>query len=89
MKRMDPKTDRTVQVQLPPEAFKSQRWAPEEIATELRVLWLIEQVRERRLSHGKAAELAGMPRARFLQLMSRHGVDVFDFDPDELAAELA
>jgi predicted HTH domain antitoxin len=52
-------------------------------AHHLRTLWLIEQTRERRLGHGKAAELAGLPRARFLQRMGRHHVSPFDFDFDE------
>ena len=54
----------------------------------MRVLWFIEQVRERRLGSGKAAELAGVPLARFLPLLGDHGVPVFDLDPGELAAEV-
>lgn len=78
---------RSVQVELPDEAFDFHPWDPKEIAEDLRVLWLIEQVRERRLGHGKAAELAGLPRAHFLRLMGRHHVSPFDFDADELDEE--
>jgi predicted HTH domain antitoxin len=55
----------------------------------MRVLWLVEQVRGRRLGHGKAAELAGVSRERFLLVMGTHGVSPFDYDDDELAEELA
>jgi predicted HTH domain antitoxin len=78
-----------VQVDLPAEAFAHQPWAPAEIAREMRALWLVEQVRQRRLGYGKAAELAGMPTAAFLLLMGRHGATPFDYDPDDVEEELA
>ncbi len=88
MTRTNGKT-RTVQVELPAEAFESHPWEPERISEELRLLWLVEQVRERRLGHGKASEMAGIPRARFLQIMGQHHVSAFDYDPDELDEELS
>jgi predicted HTH domain antitoxin len=78
---------RTVQVELPAEAFDSHPWDPARIAADLRLLWLLEQVRERRLAHGKAAEMAGIPRALFLQIMGKHGLSAFDYDADDLAEE--
>jgi predicted HTH domain antitoxin len=54
----------------------------------MRLLWLVEQVRARRLGFGKAAELAGVPVAQFLLLMGRHHVTPFDYDEAELAREL-
>lgn len=56
---------------------------------EMRALWLVEQVRRRHLGFGRAAELAGMSVKRFLELMSEHQATPFDYDPDELAQELA
>jgi predicted HTH domain antitoxin len=82
-------TSRTVRVELPEEAFQTHPWDPERIADELRLLWLLEQVRERRLGSGKAAELAGLPLAKFLQIMGQHRISVFDYDPAELDEELA
>ena len=78
---------RTVQVELPEEVFDSHPWDPDRISSELRLLWLLEQVRERRLGHGKAAELAGVPRARFLQIMGEHRITAFDYDADEFTEE--
>lgn len=79
---------RTVHVDLPDEAFQHRSWEPREIADEMRLLWLLEQVRSRRLGFGKAAELAGMPVARFLLLMGQHHITPFDYDAEELAREL-
>jgi predicted HTH domain antitoxin len=80
---------RTVQVDLPEEAFQHRSWEPREVAEEMRLLWLLEEVRSRRLGYGKAAELAGIPVASFLLLMGRHHITPFDYDADELARELS
>ena len=79
---------RTVKVDLPDEAFQHRRWEPQEIAEELRLLWFLEEVRARRLGFGKAAELAGIPVARFLLLMGQHNITPFDYDDAALAREL-
>jgi predicted HTH domain antitoxin len=78
---------RTVQVELPEEAFQHRPWEPREVAEEMRLLWLLEEVRSRRLGFGKAAELAGMPQAAFLALMGKHHITPFDYDAEELARE--
>jgi predicted HTH domain antitoxin len=79
---------RTVTVELPDEAFAHHPWDAGQVAADLRVLWLVELVRQRRLGHGKAAELAGMTRWEFIREMGRHGVSPFDFDEDDLRKEL-
>lgn len=53
---------------------------PHALGRELRLLWLVEEVRQRRLGVGKAASLAGLPRARFMQVLGDHGVPVIDYD---------
>ena len=72
---------RSVTVDLPEEAFHFHRRAPDEVATELRLLFLLDQVRQRRLGHAKAAELSGTPRARFLQLMGLHHISPLRLRP--------
>jgi predicted HTH domain antitoxin len=49
---------------------------------------LLEEVRARHLGYGKAAELAGIPLARFLALMGKHHITPFDYDDDELSREI-
>lgn len=79
---------RRVEVELPDEAFARTPWEPDRVAEELRVLWFLDQVRHRRLGFGKAAELAGVPLASFLDLMTEHQITPFDYDPEELEREL-
>ncbi len=78
-----------VEVELPAESFRHHPWAPAEVASELLLLWLIDQVRQRRLGYAKAAELAGVPQARFVRLLGEHHVSAIDLDHDEIAREIA
>lgn len=77
-----------VEVELPSEAFAHHPWEPDQLSLELRELWLLEQVRQRRLAFTKAAELSGVPLALFLERMRTHRITPFDLDPDEVAEEL-
>ena len=43
---------------------------------------------EGRISSGKGAELLGISRADFLDLLFRHKVSPFQYTPEELAEEL-
>lgn len=58
------------------------------VGQELRVLLIIEEVRQHRLGVGKAAELAGVPRAAFMRILGQHGVPVIDYAAEELEREL-
>lgn len=82
-------TTHKIEIELSNEAFAHRRWEPKAVADEMRMLWLVEEVRQRRLGFGKAAELAGVAQAQFLEVMSRQKVTPFDYDADELEAELA
>jgi predicted HTH domain antitoxin len=79
---------RKVTVDLPEEAFQHRSWSPLEVAQEMRLLWLLEEVRARRLGFGKAAELADVPVAAFLRLMGDHRITPFDYDESEIEREL-
>jgi hypothetical protein len=61
---------------------------PETVGGELRLLWLVEQVRLRRIGVGKAAELAEMPRAAFMEMLGTHRVPVMGYAPTELEVEV-
>ena len=43
---------------------------------------------EGRISSGKGAELLGISRSEFLDLLFRHNVSPFQYTPEELAEEL-
>jgi len=59
-----------------------------QLGVELRRLWVVEQVRQRRLGVGRGAEIAGMPRAAFMRLLGEHGVPVIDYPVEDLREEL-
>ncbi len=59
-----------------------------QLGVELRRLWAVEQVRKRRIGVGKGAEVAGMPRAAFMETLGEHGVAVIDYPVEDLRAEL-
>lgn len=82
-------SSRRLEIELPSEAFVNHPWNPRHLAEEIKLLWFLELVRQRRLGFGKAAELAGVPLAHFLERMGEHQITPFDYDPDELERELA
>lgn len=59
------------------------------VGQELRLLWIIEEVRQHRLGIGKASELAALPRATFMRVLGQHGVPVIDYSVDDLERELS
>lgn len=58
------------------------------LGLDLRRLWALEQVRQRRLGIGRAAEVAGMPRAAFMVWLGEHGVPVIDYTAADFQKEL-
>jgi predicted HTH domain antitoxin len=79
----------TVSVELPLSAGEGAPLDPAVVRDELRLLWIIEQVRLHRIGAGKGAEVAGMPRAAFMQALGAHGVPVIDYAPSDLEQELS
>lgn len=77
-----------VEVELPAEAFRHRPWSAAEVSSDLRLLWLVDQVRQRRLGYAKAAELAQLPQAAFVQVLGAHRISVFDLDDGELEREI-
>lgn len=77
----------SIRVDLPWSAVDTAPPDEDAVGAELRVLWPVEQVRHHKLTVGKAAELAGMPRAAFMSLLGAHGVPVIDYPASELEAE--
>ncbi len=77
----------TVTVEIPHELVDADDMP--QLGVDLRRLWAIEQVRLRRIGIGRAANVAGMPRAAFMQLLGSHGVPVIDYPVDDLKQELS
>ncbi len=78
----------SVHVELPIVGDENLSQNPELVAQELRLLWILNSVRNHRISQGKGAELAGMTRYDFMMLMGKHQIPVFDYSPEEFKEEL-
>jgi predicted HTH domain antitoxin len=78
-----------VSVELPAEAADIDGRSAEELADELRLLWIIERVRSGCISLGKGAELAGMDRGSFMRVLSDHGVPVIGYSVEDLKKDVA
>jgi predicted HTH domain antitoxin len=65
------------------------RETPEEFEAEARLLLAVKLCELGRVSTGRAAELAGLPRVEFLHALHRFKVSPFSDDPDELDRDVA
>ena len=69
------------------EALDALERSPATAGDELRMAAAVKLYEMGRLSTGAAAQLAGVPRVRFLSRLSDYGVATFDIDSDEFDQE--
>ncbi|MEM6453337.1 MAG: UPF0175 family protein [Cyanobacteria bacterium P01_D01_bin.105] len=79
----------TIQIQLPETIFSALRKAPDEFVQEMRVAAAVKWYELGEVSQEKAAEIAGLSRANFINTLARYRVSVFQYTAEELAEELA
>ncbi len=72
----------------PPDIFSALRKSPEEFADEMRLAAAIHWYSQGLISQGKAAEIAGLDRARFLDELFRRKVPAIQITVEELREEL-
>ena len=61
----------------------------DELLQRMRLLTASDYFQENKLSLGKAAELAGMNRLDFMDILSIKNIVIFDYDESELNTELS
>ncbi len=60
---------------------------PQQFASELRLAAAVKWYEMRMVSQGRAAEIAGISRAAFIEALGRFGVTPFQYSADEIAGE--
>ena len=74
-------------LELPNGVFSALRRDPDEFLSEMRLAAAVKWYETQRISQSKAAEIAGLSRAEFLDALDRFGVSPFQLTPEELIQE--
>ena len=74
-------------IEIPDEALGALRKAPQEFAREMRLAAAVKWYELKLLSQERAAQVAGVSRAEFLDVLGRFGVSPFQYEADELLEE--
>ena len=78
----------SISLNLPDTAFSALRKTPDEFGQEMRIAAAVKWYELEQISQGKAAEIAGLTRAEFIQALSRYRVSPFQYTEADLAREL-
>ena len=74
---------------LPQSAFSSLRRSPAQFATELTLAAAVKWYEVGRISQAKAAEIAGLSRAAFIDALREYNVPAIQVVPSDLEKEFA
>ena len=77
-------TTRRIAIDVPEKVLLAEKTDEQAFAKELRTLAAVKLYELGRLSSGRAAELAGMPRVEFLMSLGRYRVFPLDAELDDL-----
>jgi predicted HTH domain antitoxin len=78
----------TVTVEVPDSAFSALRRSPEEFGREMRIAAAIQWYHQELISQGRAAEIAGLSRADFLDALFRAKVPACQITVEELKEDV-
>ncbi|MBP7560459.1 MAG: UPF0175 family protein [Armatimonadetes bacterium] len=75
-------------MELPPEVFSAIRRGPEEFLREMRLAAAVKWYELGEISQEKAAAVAGLRRAEFIDALGRYRVSPFQYTGEDIAREL-
>ncbi len=78
----------TIKLQFPKHIFLHWGKSREGIEKDVKKATALELFRDKRLSFGKASELAGMSLSDFMDLTREHKIPLADYSPEELEEEI-
>ncbi len=78
----------TISFDLSMDLLASLKLGINDLSRDIRLQAAINYFKEKRLSLGKAAQLAGLNRLVFMDFLSEKGICIFDYDESALKAEL-
>ncbi len=79
----------TVSIEIPDTAFAALRKSPDDFVREMRIAAAVKWYELGELSQGKAAEIAGLTRAEFINALTRFRVSPLQYTAAEMEKELA
>ena len=79
----------TISIELPESIFSTLGKEPDELAREMKIAAAVKWYELGEISQGKAAEIAGLNRIEFMDVLIRYKVSPFQYTAEELAEEMA
>lgn len=79
----------SITIKYPDSVLRSLHENEQQFAKELSLAAAVKLYEMKRLSSGRAAELAGMPRLAFLDRLSEYGVSLYEVSEHELDRDAA
>jgi predicted HTH domain antitoxin len=75
-------------LEIPEEILISLKESPQEFSRDILMLAAVKLYELGKLSSGRAAQLAGISKVRFLQSLSQYNVPIFDHAEEELKQDM-